>query len=172
MGLTGEAGEVAEHAKKILRDDEGRITPERRGAVIKELGDVLWYLTMAAKEIGSSLHDVAQVNMGKVAERAKTGTLHGSGSDREEAMGAVARATALYREGKCVCKEIDQVVRGICPVHPRAYAHPMADDKANKEAFVTMEELARILDVLGIAIQQGAAGPRFKELVEELKSPE
>ena len=48
LGLNGEAGEVAEQAKKAIRDDGGIITPERREKLKKELGDVLWYLSACA----------------------------------------------------------------------------------------------------------------------------
>jgi NTP pyrophosphatase (non-canonical NTP hydrolase) len=48
LGLAGEAGEVAEHAKKVIRDDGGAVTEERRGALKKELGDVLWYVAQLA----------------------------------------------------------------------------------------------------------------------------
>ena len=52
LGLAGEAGEVAEHAKKAIRDDGGDISQERRAAMAGELGDVLWYLTQLASELG------------------------------------------------------------------------------------------------------------------------
>lgn len=48
LGLIGETGEVAEHVKKYLRDDEGFLTEDRRQKLIKELGDVLWYAVVWA----------------------------------------------------------------------------------------------------------------------------
>lgn len=82
LGLNGEAGEVAEHAKKILRDDQGEITEARRQKIKKELGDVLWYLAMAADQAGLELHEVARANHEKLRMRAASGHLHGEGSNR------------------------------------------------------------------------------------------
>jgi NTP pyrophosphatase (non-canonical NTP hydrolase) len=82
LGLTGEAGEVAEHAKKIIRDDGGQLTPERREAMGKELGDVLWYLAQLATELGLDLDEVAQGNLDKLLSRKARGVLSGSGDER------------------------------------------------------------------------------------------
>src|SRR5438128_9987455 len=62
LGLAGEAGEVAEHAKKAIRDDGGEISQERRAAMAGELGDVLWYLTQLASELGLQLEETAADN--------------------------------------------------------------------------------------------------------------
>jgi NTP pyrophosphatase (non-canonical NTP hydrolase) len=82
LGLAGEAGEVAEHAKKAIRDDGGEITDERRAAMSKELGDVLWYVAQLATELGVDLDDVAQANLDKLASRQRRGVLSGSGDER------------------------------------------------------------------------------------------
>ena len=82
LGLNGESGEVAEGVKKALRDDNGRLTSARREALVRELGDVLWYLAMAAAEIGVTLEEVAGANLEKLDRRSANGTLGGSGSDR------------------------------------------------------------------------------------------
>lgn len=82
LGLNGEAGELAEHLKKMLRDDAGVLTEERRAALKKELGDQFWYVCAVARELGFSLQEVADKNAEKLAARAQAGTLHGSGSDR------------------------------------------------------------------------------------------
>lgn len=50
QGLRGEAGEVCEHGKKLLRDDAGQLTSERRSKFQKELGDVCWYASAVAFE--------------------------------------------------------------------------------------------------------------------------
>lgn len=81
LGL-GEAGEVQGKIKKILRDDAGVLTQEKREAIAAELGDVLWYVARTASELGVSLEDVAQANLEKLASRAERGVLGGSGDDR------------------------------------------------------------------------------------------
>jgi NTP pyrophosphatase (non-canonical NTP hydrolase) len=82
LGLAGEAGEVAEHAKKAIRDEGGEVSDERRAAMAKELGDVLWYVAQLATELGLDLDQLAQGNLDKLFSRQQRGTLSGSGDDR------------------------------------------------------------------------------------------
>jgi len=82
LGLTGEAGEVAEKIKKVLRDKNGLIDKNTRQELKKELGDVLWYLANLATEVGLSLEEIARTNLKKLASRKKRGKLHGSGDNR------------------------------------------------------------------------------------------
>jgi NTP pyrophosphatase (non-canonical NTP hydrolase) len=82
LGLSGEAGEVAEHAKKAIRDDGGEISDARRTAMAKELGDVLWYVAQLASELGLDLDEIAQTNLNKLLSRQRRGVLSGSGDDR------------------------------------------------------------------------------------------
>lgn len=82
MGLVGEAGEVANQAKRILRDDNETLTPDRLEKLKKELGDVLWYVARACDELDLDLEDVAVTNIARLEERKKHGTLHGEGDDR------------------------------------------------------------------------------------------
>ena len=82
LGLAGEAGEVAEHAKKAIRDDAGSITAERRSAMAKELGDVLWYVAQLASELELDLEEIAQANLQKLLSRQRRGMLSGSGDER------------------------------------------------------------------------------------------
>jgi NTP pyrophosphatase (non-canonical NTP hydrolase) len=82
LGLAGEAGEVAEHAKKAIRDDAGVVTEERRRAMAKELGDVLWYLSQLASELGLELEEIARANLEKLLSRQRRGVLSGSGDER------------------------------------------------------------------------------------------
>jgi NTP pyrophosphatase (non-canonical NTP hydrolase) len=82
LGLAGEAGEVAEHAKKAIRDDGGVLSDERRTAMSKELGDVLWYVAQLASELGLELDEVAQANLEKLLSRQRRGVLSGSGDER------------------------------------------------------------------------------------------
>jgi NTP pyrophosphatase (non-canonical NTP hydrolase) len=82
LGLAGEAGEVAEHAKKTIRDDGGAVSEERKAALAKELGDVLWYVAQLATELGLELDAIAQANLDKLLSRQQRGVLSGSGDDR------------------------------------------------------------------------------------------
>lgn len=82
LGLAGETGEVAEKVKKCIRDSDGVVSPELRLSLLREAGDVLWYLAALAEELGSSLDEVAEIGIEKLEGRAKRGTLGGSGDDR------------------------------------------------------------------------------------------
>jgi len=81
LGL-GETGEVQGKLKKVLRDDGGIVTDEKRTEVGKELGDVLWYLTRVADELGLSLEQIAQENVAKLRSRLERGVIQGSGDNR------------------------------------------------------------------------------------------
>ncbi len=82
LGLAGEAGEVVEKVKKILRDEKGKVTQHLKRAIAKELGDVLWYVAMLAYELGLDLEKVAKENLKKLKGRKERGTLHGEGDER------------------------------------------------------------------------------------------
>ena len=82
LGLTGEAGEVADKVKKVLRDQQGVFDLDTRQAIMLELGDVLWYVAQLASELGFDLEDVAQANLDKLASRASRGQISGSGDQR------------------------------------------------------------------------------------------
>ena len=82
LGLTGEAGEVAEKIKKVIRDKDGIVDAETKIAINKELGDVLWYLSQIATELNLDLEKVAQDNINKLQNRLKNNTLHGEGDNR------------------------------------------------------------------------------------------
>ena len=87
--LNGEVGEFSEHLGKASRDDDwdmrdgpGALTPERRMSLLKELGDILWYVVTTAKALGSSLAEVAFINITKRNGRKARGTLKGDGDNR------------------------------------------------------------------------------------------
>ena len=82
LGLVGEAGEVAEKVKKVIRDKNGKFYEESKKAIKKELGDVLWYLSNLCTEFNFCLEDVALQNLDKLKLRAAKGKISGSGDDR------------------------------------------------------------------------------------------
>ena len=82
LGLVGEAGEVAEKVKKVIRDKNGIFDNESKLAIKKELGDVLWYLSNLSTEFGFELDDVASENLAKLKNRSDRNKIFGSGDDR------------------------------------------------------------------------------------------
>lgn len=82
LGVTGEAGEIAEKIKKAMRNEEGVISEERRDALKLEVGDVLWYLTMLSRELNFTLEDAAKANIEKLADRARRDVIKSQGDYR------------------------------------------------------------------------------------------
>lgn len=82
LGLTGEAGEVADKVKKVLRDHHGEFTDEQRKAIAMELGDVMWYAAALAVDLGFTLEEVCAMNLRKLSDRASRGKIHGDGDNR------------------------------------------------------------------------------------------
>ncbi len=82
LGLCGESGEIAEKIKKVIRDNNGIISDETKQLLVKELGDVLWYVSAISNELGVDLNTVAEVNVAKLSNRVKNNTIHGSGDNR------------------------------------------------------------------------------------------
>lgn len=82
LGLVGEAGEVAEKVKKLIRDEGGTLTDPVREKIALELSDVCWYLAVLAYELDFTLEEVMQMNLDKLASRQERGVLTGSGDNR------------------------------------------------------------------------------------------
>lgn len=98
LKINGECGEVAEHIGKAMRDDgfgqpvsvqdfhalfaADNLTPDRRTLIIKEIGDVLWYLSAACNELGTTLSEAAAQNLEKLCDRTERNALQGSGDTR------------------------------------------------------------------------------------------
>lgn len=103
LKLNGEAGELAEHVGKAMRDDgvinarvnapddlgyrKGEVVlcplnPIKRELIVKECGDVLWYVAAIARELNMSLSEIAAENLNKLADRQSRGKLGGSGDNR------------------------------------------------------------------------------------------
>lgn len=82
LGLSGETGEITEKFKKLIRDKHGVISEEDKKEILKELGDVLWYINSISHLLGGSIEDVAQANLEKLKSRKERGVLAGSGDNR------------------------------------------------------------------------------------------
>ena len=86
LGLAGEAGEVANKIKKIIRDQNANVknlSGEVKNEIASELGDCLWYISALATDLGIGLDGVAFENVKKLQKRKEQGTIHGSGDKRE-----------------------------------------------------------------------------------------
>ncbi len=82
LGLTGEAGEVADKVKKVLRDNNSQFTDDKKLEIAKEIGDVLWFCATLSRDLGYTLEEIAQMNYIKLHSRQERGKLHGSGDNR------------------------------------------------------------------------------------------
>ncbi len=82
LGLVGEAGEIANKVKKVIRDDGGQITDKARSIIANEIGDALWYIANLSFELNIELDMIAHQNLMKLSARQETGTTKGSEDDR------------------------------------------------------------------------------------------
>lgn len=82
LGLVGETGEIAEKAKKIVRDKDSDFSQWDIEDLTKELGDTLWYIAVLADYFDIRLEDVAQLNITKLADRQQRAVLNGTGDNR------------------------------------------------------------------------------------------
>ena len=79
LGLSGEAGEVANHVKKLYRDTDSK---DRRDKIAYELGDVFWYLIRLADALHLEVDEILRANMEKLEGRKARGTISGDGDVR------------------------------------------------------------------------------------------
>ncbi len=82
LGLVGEAGEVAEKVKKVIRDNCGILTAEKKAEIINEISDVMWYVANLCEELGTTMENVAKLNIKKLTDRKNRNALRGSGDSR------------------------------------------------------------------------------------------
>lgn len=82
LKLGGECGETQEKVGKIIRDNQGIISPPHMNSLAMELGDILWYVADCARILGYTLEEIARLNMSKLASRAQRDKLQGSGDLR------------------------------------------------------------------------------------------
>jgi len=81
LGL-GEAGEVQNKIKKVMRDHNGKVTDEMLQAISGEIGDVLWYIAALCTELGLDMETIALHNIQKLKDRKARSVLKGSGDKR------------------------------------------------------------------------------------------
>ena len=92
FGLIAEVGELADKVAKGVRKGylyidgndihlRGNIADFSEG-IKKEIGDVLWFVAHFAKRFEWSLEEVAQLNLDKLADRAKRNVIIGEGDNR------------------------------------------------------------------------------------------
>ncbi len=82
LGINGEAGEIAEKVKKIIRDKDGKVSKQDKEEMAKEVGDVLWYLAVFSHHLGVPFETIAQQNLDKLQSRKARGVLGGTGDNR------------------------------------------------------------------------------------------
>lgn len=82
LGLVGEAGEVAEKVKKVIRDNGGLLTDDAKRNIGLELSDVCWYMATLSNELGFSLSEIFDMNTAKLSSRKDRGVISGSGDNR------------------------------------------------------------------------------------------
>jgi NTP pyrophosphatase (non-canonical NTP hydrolase) len=82
LGLNGEAGEVAEKIKKVLRDNGGIFSDDNKKEIAKEISDVLWYCAALSRDLGYTLDEIAQINLDKLKSRQERNKITGSGDNR------------------------------------------------------------------------------------------
>ena len=82
LGLAGEAGEVSEKVKKVLRDKNGVFDIDTKHEIAKEIGDVLWYCNALAYDLGYSLETIMEINLIKLESRKARGKIQGNGDNR------------------------------------------------------------------------------------------
>lgn len=82
LGVGGEAGEITEKIKKIVRDKHGQLDNSDKEDLMKEVGDVLWYLAVLSRHLGYDFSEVAQANLDKLKSRQERNKLGGSGDNR------------------------------------------------------------------------------------------
>lgn len=82
LEICGEAGEIADKVKKVMRDHAGHFGEAERLQIAYEIGDVLWGLANLSHDLGYTLEEVTRINYEKLRSRQLRGKLGGSGDNR------------------------------------------------------------------------------------------
>jgi NTP pyrophosphatase (non-canonical NTP hydrolase) len=87
LGAAGEGGEIADLIKKVLYHKGGIFEDSDREKLVKELGDVLWYVAFACNTLNTTLEELMWENMEKLKERYPTGEFREEDFRRKEGDG-------------------------------------------------------------------------------------
>ncbi len=82
LGLAGESGEIADKFKKIYRNNDGKMSSEEKELIVKELGDVLWYLSVISNYLDIPFQEIAEKNIEKIKDRQERNVIKSSGDTR------------------------------------------------------------------------------------------
>lgn len=82
LGLVGESGEFADKIKKIYRNNGGKMSEDERKELLKELGDVLWYVAVVAHYLDADFESIAVANLEKLEDRLSRNVIASKGDNR------------------------------------------------------------------------------------------
>lgn len=82
LGLASETGEVVGKLAKLIRDNNSEICQYNKDQIALELGDCLWFISVIAKELGFSLEEIQERNIGKLRSRQLRNKINGDGDYR------------------------------------------------------------------------------------------
>ena len=80
--IVAASGKIAGIVKKTIRDNEGKMPPEKFNALLLELSKVLKGLTNMAVNLNTHPNTILKANLAKLADRQERGVLTGSGDNR------------------------------------------------------------------------------------------
>ena len=82
LDIGAKSGRLTEVIKKLFRDDYGKLTEERKKAIILEMGDMMWYMARLCAHLDIPFHQVAKMNIEKLQSRKSRNKLKGDGDNR------------------------------------------------------------------------------------------
>lgn len=82
LGLYDEAEKVSDKIKKVFKDYDNKLDENKAHEIAKELGDILWYLSILAHKLGYNLSEIATMNIYKLRKLMEENKIHGNGDNR------------------------------------------------------------------------------------------
>lgn len=173
LGISGEAGELASALRKQIEAG-----PLNVNNVKEEIGDVLWYLALAADAIGADLGDIADANIRKLAVRL------GPTYDAERVLNRDLEAEKMALEGAPLDREAilrayvgrsfstsSAPLRGMIEEHPAVIASGM--DVETMDGLVRQildEALTRILPFIIQEVAKNLNDQDFRHLAKTMEA--